>query len=317
VAAQLITVEPIEPELTPDRVDERLARGFFPWGQRWMTCLAWPMDEGPRDTVWVRVRLSPRRRSERARRFLRDGYTVALHDEPALDDEHQRLYERFRASRHAEWTEEAADLLLQSGAPSPLLARTRELAVRDAAGQLCAFRWFLQGERAIAGISSVYDTERSGLGSVARELADAWAQQAGMTFSYPGYVWPGAAETWFYKIKRGATEWLDVDGGRWRAWDGDEPRPEKLVLAEMRRQLEPLGDVVSYRGWAAPCVEPSLRGLTAPYFVVREVRGNELTLVVWDFERRRHEQVRVLVPTDDEAPAESDATDGDELESSP
>ncbi len=49
----------------------------------------------------------------------------------------------------------------------------------------------------------------NGLGTIARELADQWAVRAGYTWSYPGYVWPGAADTWYYKIKRGLTEWLD------------------------------------------------------------------------------------------------------------
>ena len=292
---QLITVEPVEADLTPERIDERLAGGWFPWGQRWMTCRAWPMEDGPRDTVWVRVRLSPRRPPERWRRLAREGFTEVLHDAPVLDAEHQRLYERFREARHPDWTEEAARLLLHGEAASPLLAGTREVAVRDAEGRLSAFRWFLQGKAAIAGIASIYDTERSGLGTVARELSDGWAVRAGYTWSYPGYVWPGAAAPWYYKIRRGCTEWLDPEQGRWRAWDADEPRPDDLVLAEMRRRLAQIGDVLCYGGWAVPCVDPTSRGLASPYFVAGAVEENELTVVVWNIHLRRYEELRVIM----------------------
>ncbi|APR86051.1 Hypothetical protein A7982_11400 [Minicystis rosea] len=298
MSEQLITVEPVEADLTQERIDERLAAGFFPWGQRWMTCRAWPMEDGPRDTIWVRVRLAPRRLPERFRRLEREGYSVSFHQEPLLDDEHQALYERFRRTRHPDWTKEVASLLRHDETVSPLFANTREITVRDGAGRLAAFRWFLQGKAAIAGISSIYDTETSGLGTIARALSEQWAVRAGYTWSYPGYVWPGAEDTWFYKIKKGATEWLEPDLGDWRAWDGNEPNPDDLVLADMRRRLAQLGDVLAYGGWAAACVDPSRRGLASPYFVVGAVNGDELTVVVWSFHRRRYEELRVMVQRD-------------------
>ena len=302
---QLITVEPVEADLAPERIDERLAEGWFPWGQRWMTCRAWPMEDGPRDTIWVRVRLAPRRLPDRFRRLARDGYTVSFHGEPVFDEEHQRLYEQFRESRHPDWTSEAKSLLHHDETASPLLAHTREIAVRDAAGRLCAFRWFLQGKAAIAGISSIYDTTQSGLGTIARALSDQWAVRAGYTWSYPGYVWPGAEDSWYYKIKRGCTEWLDPESGRWRPWDGNEPDPENLVLAEMRRRLAQLGDVMCYGGWAVPCVDPARRGLATPYFVVGAVNGDDLTVFVWNFRRQHYEELHVRVhrsaASDDEA----------------
>lgn len=301
MSERLITVEPVEADLTPERIDERLAEGWFPWGQRWMTCQAWPMEEGPRDTVWVRVRLAPRRLPDRWRKLARTGHTAVFHQAPVLDLEHQRLYERFRETRHPDWTEEAANLLLHDDSLSPLVAYTREIAVRDAEGRLCAYRWFLQGRAAIAGIASVYDTAQDGLGTIARELSDGWATKAGYTWSYPGYVWPGAADTWYYKIKRGCTEWLDLEQARWRAWDGDEPRPDDLVLAEMRRRLAPLGDVVSYGGWAAPCVDPTRGGLASPYFVIGGVEGNVLTVFVWNTHHRRYEELQLTVQIETEA----------------
>jgi arginyl-tRNA--protein-N-Asp/Glu arginylyltransferase len=310
VPEQLITVEPVEADLTPERIDERLAEGWFPWGQRWMTCQAWPMEDGPRDTIWVRVRLAPRRLPDRWRRLTREGCTVVFHAEPVLDDEHQRLYERFRETRHPDWTKEAQNLLLHDDSISPLLAHTREIAVRDAGGRLCAFRWFLQGKVAIAGIASVYDTQRDGLGTIARALADRWATRSGFTWSYPGYVWPGAADTWYYKIKHGHTEWLHPEEGRWRAWDGDEPRPDDLVLAEMRRRLAQLGEVVTYGGWAAPCVDPSRGGLASPYFVIGGLDGNVLTVFVWNFHHRRYEELQVMVQREAEATTDEAAPVG-------
>lgn len=290
----LIRIAPIEPDLTGAMVDARLAAGFFPWGQQWMTCRAWPMEDGPHDTIWVRVRLAPRRPSDRTRKLSREGCTVAVCAGPVLDEEHQRLYDRFRADRHADWTPEVGDLLLHDDTVSPIFGRTRELTMRDANGELIAFRWFLEGEEAIAGIAAIYDTTRSGLGTVARALADQWAFEEGLRWSYPGYVWPGAEDPWYYKIRKGCTEWLDPATGRWRGWDGDEPRAEALGLAEMRRRLAVLGDVVYYPGWVVPCVDPASQGLPAPYFVAGPADGDELIVVTWNLTAGDYEQFRVV-----------------------
>ena len=303
---RLIALEPVEADLTPERVDERLAAGWFPWQGRWMTCRAWPMEAGPLDTIWLRVRLAVRPPSDRQRRLAREACTVAQCDAPVFDEEHQLLYERFREKRHPDWTKEAADLV-RAGTESPFLPRIREIAMRDASGRLIAYRWFLHGGVAIAGLTSIYDTARDGLGTIARTLADDWAASAGCTWSYPGYVFPGAKDHWFYKIKRGRTEWLDSDRRYWRAWDGDGPRPEDLALAEMRRRLSLLGTVEHYPGWALPHVDPSSRSLASPYFVRGAEHGGELTLTVWSLSHNRYEELRVV--RNSEAPSEESEDD--------
>ena len=300
----LIQVDPVELDLTPERIDDRLAAGWFPWGQRWMTCRAWPMDEGPADTVWVRVALDRRTVPERWRRMLRAGCTVSWHDGPRFDHEHQDLYARFRATRHPTWVEESAALLV-TNERSRLLDRTREMAIRDAAGRLIAYRWFLEGRTAIAGMSAIYDTARPGLGSVARFLADDCAFRAGHAWSYPGYVLPGAKEHWFYKIRPGRTSWLDPETGRWRSWDGDEPIPDTLVLAEIRRRLALRGEVVHYPGWAFACIEPHRGGFCEPYYVVASANGPEMILVVWDHATQQYGELPVTVRSPEETPAAS------------
>lgn len=290
---QLITIEPVEADLTPAQIDERLALGWFPFGQRWMTCRAWLMEEESRDTIWVRVRLAPRPPSDRWRKLLRLGCTATWHAAPGFDEEHQHLYERFRESRHPDWTEEAARIVISED-PSPLLTRTRELAIRDAAGRLIAYRWFVEGQDAIAGLTSIYDTTYNGLGTIARRLADDHAARAGFTWSYPGYVWPGSKDHWYYKIKPGRTEWLDPDTLHWRPWDNDPPDPETLVLAELRRRLAAVGEIVHYPGWAVPCLDPNSNGLRSPYFVVGSASGDELTIITWSRERGCYEELHVL-----------------------
>ena len=289
---QLITLEPVEADLTPARVDERLAAGWFPFGQRWMTCRAWLMSDESCDTIWLRVRLAPRPPTDRWRKLLREGATAAWHAAPAFDDEHQRLYERFRRTRHPDWVDEASKIVIAED-PSPLLDRTRELAIRDADGELIAYRWFVEGEHAVAGLTSIYDTSKSGLGGIARALADDWAARAGFTFTYPGYVCPGAKDHMFYKLKPGRTEWLDPDAGLWRRWEGDGPAPETLVLAELRRRLGEIGEVVHYPGWALPCIDTSSRGLRSPYFVIGSAQGDEMTIIVWNRESACYEEMRV------------------------
>ena len=291
--SQLITLEPVEDDLSPAHIDARLAEGWFPWGGQWMTCRAWPIEEGPCDTIWVRVRLAVRPPSDRRRRLVREGCRIEKYDAPLFDEEHQRLYDTFRTTRHPDWVKDAA-ALVRSQNESPFLPRTREIAVRDAGGRLIAFRWFLDGGVAIAGMTAIYDTARDGLGTIARTLADEWAAREGYQWTYPGYVLPGAGDPWYYKIKRGRTEWLDPDRGHWRAWDGDEPDPERLALAEMRRQLAPLGEVTAYPAWALPYLDPTSNGLASPYYVAGPESDGELTLVIWNPERGRREELRVV-----------------------
>lgn len=306
----LITIEPVEEGLTGERVDERLAAGFFPWGQRWMTCRAWPTEEGARDTVWLRVRLAVRPAPDRWRQLRRQGCTTSWLEQPALDDEHEALYGRFRDALHPDWGEVAADLLLHGGR-SALEARTRELAVRDGAGRLVAYRWFLDGREAIAGIASVYDPGVSGLGSIARWLVDDRAARDGRRFTYPGYVVPGARDAMLYKLKPGRTEWLDVRDGAWRRWEEGAPQIDELTLARLLRRLTPLGPVEYNPGWAIPCVDPSSPGLAAPFFVVRDRRGDAMRVVVWSDERARHEEHAVVLRAAAAASDDPEAAEGE------
>lgn len=291
--APLLALQPVEPDLSPDRVDQRLAAGWFPFGQAWMTCRAWPDDEGlPHDTVWVRVRTVPvpRRPSDRQRRLWREGASASLLPHPVFDDEHQALYERFRAELHPDWeTEQVSELLVWSSQqPGPLLASTRELAVRDAQGRLLAFRWLVLGRSSIAGVSAIYEPRLDGLGTLARALADRWAGEQGLGWTYPGYVRPGSPDPWHYKIKVGRTEYLDPERGRWLPWVGEGPAPQDLCLAEMRRRLARVGEVHLNASWAAACFHPASRGLVVPYFVPGVADGRS-TAVVWDLAARRYE----------------------------
>jgi hypothetical protein len=291
----LVAFDVIEPELTGARVDERLAAGWFPYGQHWMTCRVWPEDGGmPQDTVWVRVRLGPRSRGDRARKRIRDGLVVEDLDHPVFDAEHQGVYERFRVT-HPTWrTGPVSGLLLDEAQPrGPLFARTRELALRDGNGRLLAFRWYVRGEHAIAGVTSVYDPAESGLGTLARRLADEHAWLDGLTWTYPGYVRPGSKIPWDYKIREGRTEWLDIDTWTWRPWDEDPPQPPKLTVAELRGRLAPLGAVLEYPRWAAPWFDANNRELPMPWFVVAATEGDRKAVVVWDLSRKRYQTLMV------------------------
>lgn len=294
VPFHLIQFAPVDPGLTPGIIDARLAAGWFPFGQRWMTCLAWPTHDGtPQDTVWIRVRLAGGRIPDRQRRLLRTGATWVVHDRPLFDAEHQALYEQFRAAKHPDWeTTEVAELLTTDGTTA-LFERTRELAVHDADGRLVAFRWFLQGKIATAGITSVYAPEREGLGTIARDLADQWAFSQGLIFTYPGYVLPGAEDPWYYKLKRGRTEWLDAGQNRWNDWAALEPHADGLMLAEMRRRLAAFGEVQAYPGWAIPCFDPTSEGLWTPYYAVTTLENGDGIIIVWDLGRRAFMQLRV------------------------
>ncbi len=294
---RLITLEPIAAELVPADVDDRLAAGWFPFGQRWMTCRAWPSREGvPWDTVWIRVALEIRRPSDRHRRLLRAGYTTTWHAQPVFDDEHQDLYTRFRDTLHPDWETTEAPGLLRADDATRLLDHTREIAIRDPLGNLVAFRWFVQGQTAIAGVSAVYDPTVEGLGTIARTSADQWAARAGLRWTYPGYVLPGSPDPWYYKLQAGRTWWLDPSrhAYRWRDWEADPPRQEQLTLARMRGHLEILGEVETYPYWANPCFDGS-RGLDTPYYVVGSEEGDRRQLYTWDVATERYETLHVIV----------------------
>jgi hypothetical protein len=270
----------VEPDLTPQRVDERLAAGWFPFSQFWMTCRLWPDEvETAVDTVWIRTRLTQCRSPDRHRKRLKEGMSVEWSPQPVFDAEHQALYERFRTT-HPTWrTGPVSGLLYDEGMlPGPLMARTREIRLRDRSGRLLAFRWYLEGKDAVAGITAVFDPDEPGAGTSARWAADQRACADGFTLSYPGYVRPGAREPWHYKLAAGRTEWLDPETGLWRDWDADEPDPNELLKARMREKLAVVGPIEPYPAWANPWYDARSRELPAPWFV----RLSDREVLVWE-----------------------------------
>lgn len=304
--APLIALEPVEPELDGARIDARLAQGWFPYGQRWMTCRIWPEEAAPpHDTVWLRVRLAAQRRSDRLRQLARQGGTLEWTSAPRFDAEHQELYSRFKAGLHPDWYTEIVWGLLLDGEqlPGPMFHHTREIAVRDREGRLLAFRWFLQGQASIAGIACVYDPERSGLGTIARALADRWAFEQGLTWTYPGYVRPGFVDPWDYKVKEGRTEWLDPDTGQWHPWESGGPPLSRLSLAEMRQRLADRGVVEPYRWWEVSTFDPTSRELPVPFYVAGARHGRNVAVTVWDVVNKRY--VELLTREIDDVPWQS------------
>lgn len=306
---RLIRIDAVEPDLEQARVDHRLAEAWFPYGESWMTCDAWPDDDGaPHDTVWIRVRLEPGRLPDRWRPWRRAGWTARLTPHVCVDEEHQALYERFRALRHPDWhSERATELLLHTATDGGALwQHTWELSVRDERGALRGFRWFVVGRHAVAGVAAVFDPSFDGLGSVCRALADREAHGAGRVWSYPGYVRPGIAAHWLHKVKPGRSEWWDFRRRQWRPWDADPPQVEQLAVAEVRHRLAPFGPLQSYPRWAAGCFEPDSRELDSPLYVEINPGKDVRTLLLWDLDRQRYVPIRVGAPT---SPASGDPGD--------
>lgn len=211
-------VRVVRPDLLrPEELDSYLARGWFRIGQAMMTCRVVLFDGALRPSIWTRVPLEGGFRPGKSARRLLSGIEQRFRVEVGdlvLDDEHEALYQRYRAHARGERSPTLVDFLY--GDSDRDVFPTREISLWDG-DTLVAFSWFDQGLTSLQSLIGVYDPRyrRDSLGLATMLLEARQAADQGLLFHYPGYVLPGDPAM-DYKLRLGRVEILDPWQRRWR-----------------------------------------------------------------------------------------------------
>ncbi len=198
--------------LSPQALDDYLAQGWFRIGQTLMTCRLVLFDGVLRTALWTRLPLEQHRFRRSSRKLLsrnRRHFQIAFHDHARLDDEHESLYQRYRAVARGERSPSLEDFLYGDSDPVGLFD-TREVSL-SLDGRLVAFSWFDLGEDSSQSLMGVYEPSLSShsLGFTTMLLEIEYSMQRGLRWFYPGYVLPGEPAM-DYKLRVGDVQFRDA-----------------------------------------------------------------------------------------------------------
>ncbi len=204
--------------LTPQALDDYLAKGWYRMGQGIYTCHFLFFEENLYSPIWIRLPLAGyefRKGLRKLRRKVHDKFRVVVRP-GFIDEEKNALFEEFRYDFKGklEWTLKLS--LLDNGDTN--IFDTWEVAVYD--GQkLIAFSFFDLGETTMASIKGVYDPLYAqyslGLFTMLEEID--FGMRRGLQYFYPGYVIPGY-ERFDYKLRVGTPEVLEYYDLKSKAW---------------------------------------------------------------------------------------------------
>lgn len=222
-------------KITPQRLDEYLAEGWFRMGQSIYTTRYLRHEGHFHETTWLRHRLHGLRlpawfRKMQGRGRFRVETTTGL-SSPA----HELLYQKYRESRPAGWADSLETILY--GDRSRNVFNTHIVNVYD--GQrLVAAGFFDAGADSAAGICNFYDPEyrKYSLGSYVYLCELECCIQKGMRYFYPGFIAAGLPE-YAHKTTMlpGSLETYDPVT---RSWDSFDPsHPVDAALDRMERAL--------------------------------------------------------------------------------
>lgn len=293
--------------VTPEELDHYLARGWYRIGQAMVTCrFVWSQDRSLRSAIWTRTPIDEHRPSRSQRRLMRknaDRYRV-FEGPLRPDGEHEALYRRYLKVAQGERPSRLVDALLGGHVHDRF--DTREIAIRNAEGDLVAFSAFDVGRRSLQSLMGVYDPEYSSdsLGFWTLLLEVEHARELGLRFHYSGYVLPGDASM-DYKLRVSPVQFLHPDRDVWAPWDQftevDLPvlRLERR-LAQARDELVAQGfpaRVESYHPYEAPAWNPGLeRALGHPRVVLLEPPSAAplLNIVAWSIDDEEYRLLRCV-----------------------
>jgi len=221
--------------ITPQRLDDYLAEGWFRRGQNIFTTRYLRNNGRFHEAIWLRHRLCalsfPRwfRKMRRRGRFRLEFMTGL--SSPA----HELLFQKYRESRPEGWSDSLEAILY--GKQSRNIFNTQILNVYD--GQrLVAAGFFDAGDRSAAGICNFYDPEyaRFSLGTFVYLCELEYCADNGKQYFYPGFIAPGLPG---YDHKtRVLPESLESYDPVTRSWDDFSPAlPGQTAVDRMERAL--------------------------------------------------------------------------------
>ncbi len=203
--------------LSPQQLDDYLARGWFRMRENVFTTHYYIRDAALLSTVWLRSPLPNYRFSKSQRKHLRhlnQRYTITFAP-LALTEEHETLYQSYLTVAQGDRSESIAGVL---GDLDGVVFKSQILEVRDpeANNRLIALSIFDLGEVALQSIVGVYhpDYGHESLGVYTMLLEVEWAISSGYQWYYIGYFTPGFS-TFDYKLRLQQLQFFNPDSQQW------------------------------------------------------------------------------------------------------
>ncbi len=293
--------------LTPEALDDFLARGWYRIGPTLVTSrFLWSGAE-VRSTLWTRLPLEGYRFRRSLRRRIRrveDRFRVT--SGPYVPDAaHEALYARYLTTVDGDRSPTLEHFLF-GGEPDRGLFDTREVALWDG-DRLVAFSLFDVGRESVESLIGAYEPSlaRFGLGFYTLLAEIRWALERGFRYHYSGYVLPGDPMRMAYKLDVGDLEYLHPQTGEWCPWSTLDRGI--LPTVHLRRALSGVRDALRSRGLPAavrpyPMFEaPAHHGdlsncLDQPLFVecTPGLPGPTLLAATWDLDAEVYRLLRCM-----------------------
>ena len=205
--------------LTPNQLDEYLARGWYRMQQMIFTTDVIVKENRLLPVFWLRLSLQQYTPTKKATKIiaLNKGFSVS-YSSAVITEELEELYTLYRSSVNFELSASIQDSLLDEAATS--IYNTICITIRDE-GKLIAAGFFDDGDISMAGIINIYHPgyANKSLGKYLMLLKIEYAQKHKKQFYYTGYV--STADTKFdYKlfVSKEATEVYNRNPDQWVPW---------------------------------------------------------------------------------------------------
>lgn len=259
-------------KLTPEELDDYLARGWYRMGQTIFTTHFLCFNERFYSALWIRMDLQQQDRFSKSQRKLmrRNAERFITRVQPAnINREKERLFQRYRSHFPGVLAPSLRDSLLDGEDYN--IYTTFEITVTDRRTQrLVGLSFFDIGQDSAASISGIYDPDfnQFSIGYYTMLLEIEYCRNNYIRYYYPGYVVPGY-DRFAYKLRIGACEFLNIRTEQWEPYD--QLTPEDIPLQQMQQKLEQMRLQMSERGVGCrllyyPLFEAPLFGFwNAPY----------------------------------------------------
>ncbi len=291
--------------MTPEQLDDYLAKGWYRIGQHMIYCEYISWKKSVNGVIWTRVPLEHYKLSKSLRRKHRkveQNFTVTV--KPAIvDEEHQRVYERYLTVAPGERSEDLNDVLYGTF-PDRALFDTWEVNIKKG-DELVAFSWFDKGATSLQSIIGVYNPDYAsfGLGHYTMIKEILTGIELGMDYYYAGYVLCQDT-TMHYKLSTGHIEFLDRTQHTWVKEDElDVDTHDPLLRTE--QALEQALDTPAFEDWdmyhnrhfELSAYAPNLKNCMAyPLVLWRQEREHSpfVLALAWDSVTQDYELLRCL-----------------------
>ncbi|MCB0635457.1 MAG: GNAT family N-acetyltransferase, partial [Lewinella sp.] len=240
--------------LSPAELDQYLARGWRPLGQRIYTADFIQLELGDiYSVVPTRLPLAGHRWRKSQRKLLRrNGELFTFTIGPArIDPAKQRINLLYLEEQP---TKSTPDLAIHLEHEGRRIFNTLEINIFHG-DQLVAFSYFDQGITSAYSKAGVYDPaySRYSLGLYTMYLEIEWCLQQGLQYYYPGYISPDIP-LFDYKLRMGDMEFWDLQAQDWKPYATFDPQLH-APLAVLHQRVNAVYEALREAGVASRAYE--------------------------------------------------------------